>query len=370
MSAQSENGTGASKPRLLRLNAITNPVQPVESKYLRHYGLQCSQIEANSTHDILEHAVDCDILFVVATALPTEVINRLERCRLISRLGNGTDKIDIAAATERGIIVSNAPFFCVAEMADHIMAMLLAMARRLPALESHMRAGAYDQARSAGVQLQRLSSQTLGIIGFGATGAAVARRAAPFGFEILATRKNMAAPLEPDLNVEMVDLDTLLARSDYISLQLPLTPATHHLIDEKALAKMKPGACLINTSRGALVDEYALARALDTDHLAGAGIDTFEHIDIFAEDPEPPAGPLLNAKNALLTSHIAGLSAQAAEDVARTGIENAVAVLHNMLPPPENIVNKNVVPRAPMAPYDAEQFAQIVDSPDTDLYDI
>ncbi len=344
--------------RLIRLNAITNPVQPAEVYWLRHYGLEAVQVEANTPSNILAHAADCDILFVVATALPSEVIAQLKCCRLISRLGNGTDKIDVDAATKRGIIVSNSPYFCVEEMADHIMAMLLGLSRRLPAMDLHMRTGTYAHARDEGVQLQRLAGKTIGIIGFGATGPAVARRAAPFGFKILATRKNMAAPIDPDLEVEMVDLDTLLARSDFVSLQLPLTPETRHLIDEAALAKMKPGAYLINTSRGALVDEYALAHALATDHLAGAGIDTFADIDIFALKPEPPQGPLLNVKNTILTPHVAGLSVQASEDAARTGIENAVAVLNGMLPPPENIVNKDVPTRSPLAPYAAEQFAK------------
>ena len=155
--------------RLIRLNAITNPAQPAEAYWLRHYGLKAMQIEANAPSDILAHGADCDILFVVATALPSEVIAQLKRCRLISRLGNGTDKIDVDAATKRGIIVSNSPYFCVTEMADHIMAMLLALTRRLPAMDLHMRTGAYGQAHNEGVLLQRLTGKTLGIIGFGQT---------------------------------------------------------------------------------------------------------------------------------------------------------------------------------------------------------
>lgn len=355
MSAQSENDTA----HLLRLNAITNPAQPAEEHWFDHYGLDPQRVEANTPQDILAHAADCDILFVVAAALPPEVVHGLERCRLISRLGNGTDKIAVDTATQRGIVVANAPYFCVAEMADHIMAMLLSLSRRLPAMDDHLRAGAYATARDEGVQLQRLSGKILGIVGFGATGPAVARRAAPFGLQILATRKNMAASIDPDLNVAMVDLNTLLARADYISLQLPLTPETHHLIDAAALAKMKPDACLINTSRGALVDEPALALALAAGRLAGAAIDTFEDIDIFAENPPPPTSPLLELDNIILTPHVAGLSVQAAADAARTGIENAVATLNNMLPPIENIVNKEAVPRFPMVPYDATQFARI-----------
>ena len=352
MSAQLKNA------RLLRLNAITNSVLPREEQWYRHYSLDPKRVEANAPSEILSHAADCDILFVVATALPAEVVAGLERCRLISRLGNGTDKIAVDTATQRGIIVSNVPYFCVEEMADHIMAMLLALTRKLPAMSDHMRRGTYIAARNEAVRLQRLAGKVLGIVGFGATGPEVARRARAFGLEILATRKNMHAPVDPTLEVEMVDLDTLLTRSDFISLQLPLTPETYHLIDEAALARTKRGAYLINTARGALVDEHALARALEQGHLAGAGLDTFEEIDIFAEDPSPPDHPLLDLDNVVLTPHVSGLSDQAIEDVACTGIQNAIAVLNGMYPPPENIVNKGVVARFPLSAYDAERFAQ------------
>ena len=346
-------------PRLVRLNALTNPPSPAEDQWLAHYGLELERVEANDPDAILNCAVDCDVLFVVATALPPTVVNSLANCRLISRLGNGTDKIAVDAASAHGIIVSNAPYFCVPEMSDHIMAMLLSLSRRLPRMDGHMRAGAYSIARDEGVNLTRLAGQTLGIIGFGATGPEVTRRAAPFGMRVVATRKNMSVPVDPDLDVEMVDLHTLLARSDYVSLQLPLSTETHHIIDEAALAVMKPGSYLINTSRGALVDEDALARAIASGHLAGAAIDTFEDINIFAENPPPPESPLIDLDNVILTPHTAGLSIQSAADATRTGIENAVAALNGMLPPTENIVNKGVEPRFPLAPFDPDHFATL-----------
>ena len=353
------NQSTCGAPRLVRLNALTNPPSPAEDHWLAHYGLGLERVEANDPDAILNCAADCDVLFVVATALPPAVINGLANCRLISRLGNGTDKIAVDTASAHGIVVSNAPYFCVPEMSDHIMAMVLSLSRRLLRMDAHMRAGAYATARDEGVNLTRLAGQTLGIVGFGATGPEVARRAAPFGMEVIATRKNMAAPIAPDLDVEMIDLDTLLARADYVSLQLPLSTETYHIIDEAALAKMKPGSFLINTSRGALVDEDALARAVASGHLAGAAIDTFEDIDIFAENPPPPESPLLDLDNIILTPHTAGLSIQAAADATRTGIENAVAALNGMLPPAENIVNKGVEPRFPLAPFDPGHFATL-----------
>ncbi len=346
--------------RVVRLNATMFPVHPVEEAYYRRYGLDPLRVEAATPEEIISHVADCDALLVVAAALPRPVIEALECCRLISRLGNGTDKIDVAAAARRGIVVSNAPFFCVAEMSDHIMALQLALARQLPRMEQFMYAGDFSQARKRSMGIQRLSCRTLGIVGFGATGERVAQRAKAFGLRVLATRRNTKAPtLAADaLGVEMVDLDTLLEQSDYVSLQLPLNEATYHLFDEATLRKMKPGAYLINTSRGALVDEAALVRLLRQGHLAGAGLDTYEGIDVFTEEVKPPSHPLVELDNVILTPHVSAHSVQAVEDVSRTGVENLVAVLSGHWPTPENIVNKGVVPRSPLKDHDPSLFEE------------
>ena len=342
------------RPHLVRLNTYTNPVLPVEKTWYRRYGLEPHFAEANEPEAILAHAAQCDILFVVATALPRRVIDGLERCLLIARLGNGTDKIDVQRATERGLMVANAPYFCVAEMADHVLAMLLSLARQLPRMDRYMRDGAYYAARDEALELPRLEGLTLGLIGFGATGPPVARRAQAFGLRVLATRRRLDAPTPQaaELGVEMVALEPLLEQSDFVSLQLPLTPDSYHLLDEAALQRMKAGACLINTSRGALVDEDALARVLAEGHLGGAGLDTFEVVDIFAEQPERLDHPLVHLDNVLLSPHVSGMSVGAAADVARTGVQNAVAVLAGHWPPPENIVNPQVEPWCTLAPFD------------------
>jgi len=345
--------------KVVRLNARMMPVTPFEAELHQRYGLEPLQVEANTPQEQLPHLADCDALFIIAAPLSSKVVERLEKCRLISRLGNGTDKIDVDLATRRGIIVSNVPFFCVEEMADHIMAMLLSLARKVPQMDRHFRVGAYPQAREESLQLQRLSGRVLGIVGFGATGPQVARRAKAFGLRVLATRRNMNAPRQQAeaLGVEMVDLDTLLRQSDFVSLQLPLTRETYHLIGREALNKMKPGAVLINASRGALVDEEALVEALRCGHLAGAGLDTFEGIEIFVEKPPPPRHALVELENVILTPHVSGLSLQASQDCTRTGVENLVAVLSGHWPPPENIVNKEVKPWFPLKPHDPGLFA-------------
>ncbi|HEU5099334.1 MAG TPA: NAD(P)-dependent oxidoreductase, partial [Roseiflexaceae bacterium] len=272
-------------------------------------------------------------------------------CRAIARMGAGTDKIDVARATELGIVVANTPFFCVEEQADHAMAMLLSLARKLTVAERAMAEGDLARARRAVSSNQRVSSGTLGLVGFGRSAVHMARRARGFGMRVLATRNNKRAPTdEADaLGVIMTDLDTILRESDYVSLHLPLNTATYHLIDGAALQKMKPSACLINTSRGALVDEPALIDALERRRLGGAGIDTYEMIDVFAEQIPPRLHPLTGMENVILTPHVAAGSVQSGQDIYTMAIENIVDILSGRWPPREHIVNPEVLPRFPLA---------------------
>lgn len=340
--------------KIVRLNAILNP-NPFEADLFQHYHLNPLHVEAATPEEIIPYVEDCDALFAVSVKLPTPVIESLKHCKVISRLGTGTDKIDVATATRRGIIVTNVPYFCVEEQADHTMALLLALERKLSQMQRAMHTGAWNQARSQAMPNRRLSVLTLGLIGFGNSARETARRARAFGMRVLATRRNKnAARAEADaLGVEMVDLETILREADYVSLHLPLEKETYHLLDEAALRKMKPTAYLINTSRGAIVDEIALTNLLREGVIAGAGLDTFEHIDVFVPDGQPPDHPLLQLDNVVLTPHVAALSAQAAQDVARGGVENMVSILSGYWPNPENIVNQGVKPWFPLKEYDA-----------------
>ena len=235
------------------------------------------------------------------------------------------------------------------------MALLLALARKLPQMSQAMSAGAWSKGRSQASTNQRLAGRVLGLIGFGNSARAVARRAQGFGLRVIATRRNMDAPRDAadELGVEMTSLEDLLAQSDYVSLHLPLIDETYHLLDEAMLRRMKPGAYLINTSRGAIVDEMAMVSLLRDGLLAGAGIDTFEGIDVFVQEERPPEHPLLSLDNVILTPHVGAISVQAMQDVSNGGIGNAAAVLSGNWPPPENLVNPGVVPRFPLADRDA-----------------
>jgi D-3-phosphoglycerate dehydrogenase / 2-oxoglutarate reductase len=333
--------------KIVRLTAPVFPASEAELSTFAARGLPVTLVDTEDPEALIPLVRDADIVALIGTKLPTRVVEALARCRAIARMGAGTDKIDVARATELGIVVANTPYFCVEEQADHAMAMLLSLARKLTVAQHAMAEGNLARARRAVASNQRVSTSTLGLVGFGRSAVHMARRARGFGMRVLATRNNKRAPTaEADaLGVTMTDLDTILRESDYVSLHLPLSAATHHMIDGAALAKMKPGACLINTSRGALVDEPALIDALQAGRLAGAGIDTYEMIDVFAEQIPPRLHPLTGMENVILTPHVAAGSVQSGLDIRTTALENIVDILSGRWPPQENIVNPTVIPR-------------------------
>ena len=352
-----------SSRRIVRLNSTLFPVTEHEAEMYGRFQIQPLEVEAETPEQILRYAADCDALVVVSAAIPADVIIHLRNCQVISRLGTGTDKIDLGAATREGILVTNVPYFCVAEQADHTMALLLALVRKLPQMQRAFAAGEWTSSRATCSSIRRLEGHALGLVGFGRSARAVARRAAGFGLRVIATRKRVDAPCDEAqrLGVEIVDLDTLLAESDYVSLHLPLTEQTYHLFDATRLSKMKPGSYLINTSRGTIVDETALVEALRNGHLAGAGLDTFEGVNVHAAEQSAPNHPLLSLDNVVLTPHVAAYSYEAMRSVGRGGVKNLVAVLSGYWPRSENVVNRHVVPRFPLSAYNEALLATFCD---------
>lgn len=333
--------------KVVRLTAPIFHTTVVEMAAFAERGLSVTVVDAEDPDAIIPHVADADIVTLIGTKLPTKVVEAMPRCRAIARMGAGTDKIAVDRATELGIVVANTPYFCVEEQADHAMAMLLSLARCLTQAQNGMAEGDLVRARRGVSNSQRISTTTLGLVGFGRSAVHMARRARGFGMRVLATRRNRNAPTdEADaLGVEMTDLETLLRESDFVSLHLPLSSATHHLFDAAMLAKMKPTAFLINTSRGGLTDEDALADAIRSGRLAGAGIDTYEAIDIFVDAIPPRLHPLTRLENVILTPHVAAGSVQAAVDIRLTAIDNIVEILSGYWPLEENIVNPGVTPR-------------------------
>ena len=329
------------KFKAVRLNATTYPTESAEREELARVGAVLSEIEGQQPAEILEAAENCDALLVVSSAIPRQVIERLRSCRVISRLGAGTDKIDVAAATEHGILVTNVPDFCLNEQAEHTMTLLLAFHRRLPYMMEAMRTGNWTARSHPGVH--RLAGQTLGLIGFGASAQAVAVRAAAFGLRVLAWVRNpdKDSGIAAQFGVTLAPLGEVLANADYVSLHLPLTVDTRGIINESLLKVFKPGAVLINTARGALVDEAALINALQSRRIGGAALDVFDGINVFAEPGPPPVHPFFELDNVLLTPHCAGSSVESSFDSKTRGARNAALVLSGQHP--EHIVNPEVL---------------------------
>jgi D-3-phosphoglycerate dehydrogenase / 2-oxoglutarate reductase len=335
--------------KAVRLNAVTYPVEPGERTELERAGLEGAAfvaIEGQQADEIIAAAADCDALLVVSSRVPAGVVDRLTRCRVIARLGAGTDRIDVEAATRAGIVVANVPDFCLHEQAEHTLALLLAWARQLPYMTDAMRRGDWSARHHPSVH--RLAGRTLGLVGFGASAQGVARRAGALELRLLAWARNPAKyqAIADSLGVALANLDQLLLESDFVSVHLPLTPETHHLLDADRLARMRPTAVLINTARGAIVDEQALVAALKSGQLAGAALDVFEGIDVFALPGQLPAHPLLELDNFLLTPHCAGSSVESSRDSKVRGARNAAEVLLGRWPC--YVVNPGVRPRVPL----------------------
>lgn len=330
----------------VRLNATVFQPYAREVATLEEAGATLVCIDGNDNDSVLAGARDCDALLVVSAYLPAAVIGQLTRCRTIARLGAGTDRIDVEAATAHGIVVSNVPDFCLGEQADHTMALLLSFARRLPHMQQAMHTGNWSARAHPAVR--RIAGRTLGLIGFGASAQAVARRAAGFGLQLQAWTRSAHKyqELAAELGVRLVPMDELLQTSQYVSIHLPLTADTRGLIGAAQLASMACDAVLINTARGAIVDEAALLDCLQRRAIGGAALDVFSGIDVFALPGTVQPHALLELDNVIATPHCAGSSVESSEESAVRGALHATQVLAGHWP--THVVNPHVQPRFPL----------------------
>src|SRR5580658_4598268 len=229
---------------------------------------------------IMRVAKDADALFATYAKITAEMIRQMTRCRIISRFGIGVDNVDIPVATERGIVVTKVPDYCLDEVSDHAMALLLSAVRKIPFANRMVQEGRWEM--PAVVPIHRLRGTVLGLVGFGRIPQLVAPKAQSFGIRVVTYDPYVSKQVADRAGVEQVEFDELVKISDYISIHTPLLPATRHLFNADVLRRMKPTAYLINTARGPIIDEAALASALDQGHLAGAALDVMEQ--------EPPSG--------------------------------------------------------------------------------
>ncbi len=299
----------------------------IERDILREVDAEVIVAPAYDPESLARLAVDCDAIMTCWAAVPESVVAAAPRCQIVARFGIGLDNIDVDYCTSRGIPVTNVPNYCTAEVAEHALALLLALARRVAYFHHETKSGRYDL--SAAAPMQRLEGQTLGIVGLGNTGRRLAKKATALGLNVLATGRRKPETLPA--GVRWAALDELLTRSDFVSLHVPLTAETRHLIGAGELALMKPTAYLINTARGGLLDHAALTAALSEHRLAGAALDV--------QDPEPPdmhCAPF-NDPRVIVTPHAAFLSTQSLTTL-RTQTARAVALrLSGRVP--KNVVN-------------------------------
>ena len=275
--------------------------------------------KSSSANDILAVARDADAILVTYAKLPGELLRQLTRCKAIGRFGLGVDNIDLAAAKALGIAVNYVPDYCLREVSDHAMALLLALARKVTLANKLVQSGRWEVPPL--VPLRRLEGQVLGLIGFGNIPRMLAPKAKAFGLKVLAHDPYVAKETLNAAGVEGVSFDNLLARADFISVHAPLLPATRGLMNASAFAKMKNGACLINTARGPLVDEVALVTALDSGHLGGAAL------DVVTTEPLPKDSMLLGRDNVIVTPHTAFYSVEALEELQSKCANDVARVL-------------------------------------------
>jgi D-3-phosphoglycerate dehydrogenase len=257
---------------------------------------------------------DADALIVrSATKVTRALIDAAPKLRVIARAGTGVDNVDVPAATSRGIVVMNAPGANSVSVAEHAMGLILSLARPVPAANASMKTGKWEKSKFAGAEIR---SKTLGLVGLGKVGQEVAHRAHAFGMTVVAHDPFISQQVADDLGVQLMSLDDLCARADYVSLHLPALPSTRHIFNAERFAKCKKGIRIINTARGELIDSAALADAIESGQVAGAGIDVF--------DPEPPTDwRLASLPQVVATPHIAASTTEAQEQV---GEETAAAV--------------------------------------------
>lgn len=314
------------KFKVVNASPLDNPFAP---DMLGKIGAEYAHKPCWSDAELIEFARDADgVISSPVERYPGEVISNLARCKVISNMGVGYDTIDVDAATEHGICVAYVPDYCMDEVAEHAMALMLACARQIAAINSIMKEGKLTKLQPPWVErpVFKLRGQTLGLIGFGRIARTLVRKAQGFGLKVMVYDPYISSATVAGYDVELAEeLDQLLKKSDFVSVHVPLTKDTERLFGLKQFRKMKPTAYFINTSRGGLVDQEALHKALTEGYIAGAGLDVIE--------PDLDLGnPLLKLDNVIYTGHAGFYSETSGPELRRRAVEEVVRVLQGKWP--------------------------------------
>ena len=302
----------------------------IERAIIEQAGLELVAAQSKTEDEVIEVAHDAAAVIAQYATISARVIAELPKCRVIARYGTGVDIVDVAAATEHNILVTNVPNdWCENEVADHALALLLAVSRKVAVYDRATRGGTWQW--QSGAPIHRLRGTVLGLLSFGAIARAIAARAAGFGMRIAAHDPYVTAEEITAAGAEAVSFDELVAGSDCLVIQAPLTTETHHLFDEDQLRRMKPTAILVNTARGPIIDDRALHRALSEGWIAGAGLDDIEEEPAKVRDWRPD-NPLFGLDNVVITPHAAYYSEEALSTVRHFAAEEVVRVLTGQAP--------------------------------------
>ncbi|MDW7740375.1 MAG: C-terminal binding protein [Bacillota bacterium] len=304
---------------------VTDNIFPdldIEREALKAIGATLEEYQCKNVEEIIDKVKDADALLNIYAIVSKKTIDSLEKCKIIARYGIGVDTIDLEAARERGIYVTNVPDYCVDEVSDHAMALLLASVRKIVPLHRTVQSGIWSIQEQR--PMYRLRGQTLGFMGFGKIARLVKEKAAPFGFKFIAYDPFLKE--SPDKEVDLVELQDLFSRSDYLSLHTPLTPETRGMVNYSLLSLMKPTAIIINTARGPVINEDDLVKALDEKKIGGAALDVLKQEAISKDDP------LLGRDNVIITPHAAYYSEEATVEQRNKAVMQIIKTFRNEKP--------------------------------------
>jgi len=320
------------------LVAVTDSVFPnldPTREVLSKIGAELRLASQPTPEAILEVARNADGVLTTYAKVTGEMIPQMTKCRIIGRFGIGVDNVDIPVATSKGIVVTRVPDYCLDEVSDHAMALLLSLIRKIPSSNARTQAGEWKM--PAVVPIHRMRGTVLGLVAFGQIPQLMAPKAKSFGMRVVTYDPYIPDDVLKRAGVDRVEFDELVRISDYISIHTPLMPATHHLFNADVFSRMKPGAYIVNTARGPIIDEAALATALDKKQIAGAALDVMEK--------EPPGtSPLFGRDNIIVTPHTSFYSEESLVDLQTKAAEEVARVLTGQAP--KNPVNPEALKAA------------------------
>ncbi len=300
-----------------------------EKEVISQIGAELILAQVRNEEELIRTCKEADGLINQYALLNRKVLENLPQCKVIARYGVGVDSVDLKAATDLGIMVANVPDYCIEEVASHAVALILTLARKTALFDRQVKSGQWDF--RMGIPIGRLRGKMLGLIGSGKIGLGVAKMIAPFGVKVMAYDPFLKENPE---GIQLKDFETVLKESDFISIHCPLNDSTRHLIGEREFSKMGKKPLLINTSRGPIIDEEALIKALKGGQISGAGLDVLE------KEPPDVSNPLLKMENVILSPHVGFYSVESISELKRRTAQNVADVLMGRWP--ASVVNQEV----------------------------